>query len=105
MRPAVEKALDVRRPERIAGGLQSGRIGTREKAIVEALKPDAIAAEPLFDPFMAVETELDWIREVGADLEERRTPLAVVKVEIEMVDSNGLSREVEGEALPGPQRL
>jgi hypothetical protein len=61
MRPAIKEGLKVGRIERIAGGLQRLRIGTREKSVVEAFEAAAIAAEALFDPFVAVETELDRI--------------------------------------------
>jgi hypothetical protein len=96
MGPAVEEGrLDVGRPERIAGSLQGGRVGAREKPIVEALKANAIAAEALLHPLMAVETELHRIREIGADLEKGGPPIAVLDVEVVMIDGHRLPREVK----------
>ena len=67
MRPAVEEGLDVTGAQRVAGRLQGGGVGAREKPIVEALKANAIATETLLDPLMTVETELHGIGQVRAD--------------------------------------
>jgi len=95
MRPAVEEGLDVGRPERIAGSLQGGGVGARKEPIVEALEANAIAAEALLHPLMAVETELHRIREIGADLEKGGPPVTVLDVEVVMIDGHRLPREVK----------
>src|SRR4029450_4668203 len=43
--------------------------------------------------------------QIGADLEERRPPLAVVDVEVVVIDRDGLARKVEGDLRPGPRAL
>src|ERR1700674_5206639 len=84
LRPAIEEGLDIRRAQRVAGGLQGRRIRTREEAVVEALKPDALAAQTLLHPLVPVQTQLDGIRDVGADLEKAGTPVSSVDVEVEI---------------------
>jgi hypothetical protein len=79
LRPAVEKRLDVGRPERIARGLECDRIGTGEKPVVERLKPTVSAPQVLLHPLVAVETEFHGIRQIGADLHKCRTPVAIVE--------------------------
>lgn len=44
---------------------------------------------------MTIQTEFDRIRQVRADLEERGTPVAVVEIEVIVVDGNRLARELE----------
>ena len=70
LRPAVKEGLDVSGAEGIAGGLQPGRVGAGEKAIVEARTANAIATEALLDPLMTVETELHRIGQVRADFQK-----------------------------------
>ena len=98
LRPAIEEGLDVAGAQRITGRLQGGGIGTREKAVVETLETNAVPPELLFHPLMAVETNLDRIRQIGADLDERRAPLAIVDVEVVLRGGDPLAREVEGDA-------
>ena len=98
MRPAVEEGLDVGGPERIAGGLQRVGVGAGQEAVVEALEANAIAAEALLHPLVAVETELHRIRQIGPDLQEGRAPVAIVDVEVVVVDGDRLAREVEHRA-------
>ena len=64
-----------------------------ERNPLSRLEADAIPAEALFDPFV-FETELDRIGQIRADLDERRTPVAVVDVEVVVIDRDGLPREV-----------
>lgn len=85
--------------------MQAGGIGTREKAVVEALEPDPLALELLLDPLVPVETELDRVRQVGADLEERGPPFPVLDVEVIMLDRDRLAGEIEGDPRAGPQAL
>ena len=72
MRPAVEEGLDVGGAQGIAGGLQRRTIRTRQKPVIETLEGDVITTKTLLDPLVPVETQLDRIRKVGANLEERR---------------------------------
>ncbi len=44
---------------------------------------------------MPIETQLDGIRHVGADLQKGGTPVSVVDVEIEVFDRHSLPGEVE----------
>lgn len=54
---------------------------------------------------MAVEAELDRVGQVGADLEERRTPVTILDVEVELVDEDRLAREVEADVASGRRAL
>ena len=55
---------------------------------------------------MPVETELDGIRDVGADLQKRRAPVSILDVEVVMVDRDRLPGEVEDRRSPvGVRRL
>jgi hypothetical protein len=96
--PAIKERLHVGGAELIADGLQAWRIGTCEEAIVETLERHARASQLLLDPFVAVETQLDRIREIGPDFQERRPPLGVLDVEVVVIDGDGLAREVERDA-------
>ena len=105
MRPAIEEGLHVGRPERVAGRLQRRRVGTVQKAVVETLEAHPLATEVLLHPLVPVEAELDRIRQVRADLEERRAPVAIVHVEVVVVDGDGLAREIEGNLRAGAGSL
>jgi len=105
MRPAVKEGLDVGGPQRIAGGWQRDGIGTREKPVVERLEPNALATQLLLHPFVAVETEFHRIRQIGADLHERRTPVAIVDVEVVLIDRDPLARELEADLDAGTRLL
>src|SRR5262249_53595196 len=97
MGPPVEESLQVRGAERIARGLKRSRIPTGEKPVVETLEAHALATQLLFDPFMAIQTEFHGVREVGADLHERRTPVAIVEVEVVLIDRYRLAGELEAD--------
>jgi hypothetical protein len=98
LRPAIEEGLDIARAQRITRGLQGGGVGTRQKPIIETLETNPLAPELLLDPLMAVETDLYRVRDVGADLDECRPPLAIVEVEIVLRGRDPLAREVKGHA-------
>ena len=95
MRPPVKKLLQVARPELVTERLQPSGIGAREKAVVETCERDARPAQLLFHPFMPVETQLDRIRDIGPDLDERGAPLRVLRIEVIVIDGDRLSREIE----------
>src|SRR5437899_8730440 len=95
MRPAVEERLNVGGTERIAGGLERGGVGAGEEAVVETFKANAIAAQALLHPLMAVQTQLHRIRQIRADFEKRRPPVSILHVEVIVVDGHRLPREVE----------
>jgi len=69
-----------------------------EEAIVEALEREMLMAHLLLGPPVAVEAELDRVREVGADFQERGTLIAVLHVEIVMIDEDRLAGEVKAHA-------
>jgi hypothetical protein len=52
---------------------------------------------------MTVETEFHGVRQIRADLHERRTPVAIVNIEVVLIDPHGLARELEADlhARPG----
>src|SRR5207237_8943324 len=94
MRPAIKEGLDVGRTEGITGVLESGRVGTGQEPVVEALETNAAACEPLLHPFMAIETELHRIREIAPDITEGGNPVAVMDVDVVEFDGVGHAREV-----------
>jgi hypothetical protein len=81
--------------------LESGRVVAGEKAIVQALKADALAQQLLLDPLVAVQAQLDRVGQVGADFEERRAPVAVLDVVIQMVDIDRLAGELKADGSRG----
>src|SRR6185295_4004037 len=54
---------------------------------------------------MAIQAQLDRVRQVGADFEERRPPVAILEIKVEMVDEDGLPGEVETDASGGRRTL
>src|SRR4029453_2747990 len=98
VRPARSKLLKVAGAELVADRLETRRIGAREKAVVETREGDVGAAQVLFRPLVPVQTQLDRIRDIGADLDERRTPLRVLHVEIVVIHGDRLPREIERHA-------
>src|SRR6202011_107298 len=98
VRPAIEKLLNVTGPELVAEDLQAYRIGARQKAIVETGERDLGAPELLLHPLVPVQTDLDGIRHIRTDLNERRPPVLVLHIEVIMVDGDRLPREVERHA-------
>src|SRR6516225_6356680 len=92
LRPPIEEALNVARPQRITRGLQRHGIGTRQKTIVQTLEADPLSAQLLLHPFVAVQTDLDRVRDVRADLDEGRAPRGILEVEVIVID---------GDRLPG----
>ena len=81
--------------------MQRDRIGTGEKPVVERLEPDALPTQLLLHPFVAIETEFHGVRQIGADLHERRTPVAIVDVEVVLIDRKPLARELEADLDAG----
>src|SRR5216684_1815261 len=95
MGPPIEERLHVRRAECVTGGLERARIGAGEEAVVETLEPDAVAAEGLLDPLVAVETELHRIRQIRPDFEEGGAPGAILHVKVVVIDGDRLPREIK----------
>src|SRR6266540_7180991 len=62
--PAVEEPLHIVRTQRITDRLEPLWLLTGEKAIVQALEADALPPQVLLDPFMAVQTDQNGIRQV-----------------------------------------
>jgi hypothetical protein len=90
--PPIEEGLHVGGPELIADRLQAVRGSAREKAIVEALNT-VRAPELWLHTLVPIQTELDGIRQVGPDLEERRTPLGILHVEVIVIHGRRLAGE------------
>src|ERR1700682_5184713 len=66
-----------------ADRLQCGGIGTGGEPVGQFAEPDTVLGGLAFGPFVAVEPDLDRVREVGADLDERRPEIGVPQIEIE----------------------
>ena len=78
--PPIEEGLHVGWPEAITDRLQMDRIGAGEKPVIQTVKDDAGATQLLLHPRVAVETDLDGIRPVGAERQKRRPPVGVLHV-------------------------
>src|SRR3989442_6255467 len=108
--PAVEEALHVLLPRTVADVLHRLGALARQEPVIAALKPHPFPTKLLLDPLMSVQTDLDGIRQVAADLQERRPPLGILDVEVVVVDGHGLARKLEvdsaarTEALTGLER-
>ncbi len=97
--PAIEERLHVGRPQRIADGLQARGVGAREKAIVETVERDPLPPQLLLHPLVAVEAQLDRIREIRPKLEKGWAPVRILNVEVVVIDRDRLPREVERHSL------
>lgn len=96
--PALEEGLDILRSELIADLLEPCGVLTGQETVVQTLKANALPAQLLLDPLVAIEAELDRIGQIGTDFEKRWTPVAVLDIEIEVVDEDGLAAELEADA-------
>ena len=97
LRPAVEEGLHVGGPQRVARGLEGDWVGTGEKHVVERREPNPLAMELLLHPLVAIETDLHRIRQIGTDLQEAGAPVAIVDVEVGLIDGDPLAREFEAD--------
>jgi hypothetical protein len=93
------------RAELVADFLKTVRLAATEKAVVEAFEGEPVMAHLLLGPLVAIEAELDGIRQVGADLQEGGPPVLVLQVEVVMVDEGWLAREIEANAALWPAAL
>src|SRR5262245_2908128 len=50
---------------------------------------------------MTIQTQLDRVRQIGPDFEKRRPPVAILEVEVKVVDEDGLPAEIEADASAG----
>src|SRR5215813_4338733 len=66
---------------------------TAQNAIVESLKADAFLFQLLLGIFMPVEAELGIVWEIGTELQEEGSEIAVQAVDIELVDHGGGSHQ------------
>src|SRR5262249_61603819 len=98
------EGLHVGGAQRVARGLERHRIGTGEKAVVETLESHALTTELLLHPVMPVETEFHGGRQICTDLHERRSPVAVLHIEIELLDRDPLARALEADLRAGAGR-
>ena len=102
-----KKACTSAGPSAIADGLQT-RSGRRRR---ESRCRDCRSATPArrsccFTHSWPLRQSLIGIRQVGADLQERRPPVAILDVEVVVIDGDRLPREVERDRLPrGPRRF
>lgn len=100
MEPALEELLDVRRTEFIAGLLETPGIGAFPEAMVESFEADALVLALAFGPLVAIETDLDGISGVGADLDETLTELSIVEIEIVVFEEDRLAGVLELDETP-----
>jgi hypothetical protein len=69
--------------------LHRRRLGALGNAIVERLERDASSSKLTLEVLVTVEAELAVVREVGAELDEERTEVAIDAVEVVLVDHRG----------------
>jgi hypothetical protein len=68
--------------EPIADRLEAGRVGGVGEPVGQLAEPDPRLAGLAFGPLVPVDPDLDRVREVGTDLDERRAELVVPEVEV-----------------------
>jgi hypothetical protein len=100
MGPPIEECVNVAGAECVTCRLQGTGIGTREKAVVQALESDPLPTQSLLHPLVAVQADLDRVRHIRADLDEGGSPREVVHVEVIVVHGDRLSSEIERHAAP-----
>src|SRR5205823_5921627 len=81
-------------------------VGTGEQTVVQGLESNATLGQLALEIFMAVETELGRVREVGAKLEEKGAEVLIAAVEVIDVDQGGgiddpRNRAAAGQSLAG----
>jgi hypothetical protein len=79
---SVRKTPDRARAQPVTDGLQRGRIRTGGKPLDSSVNPMPARVAWRLGPLVAVEPDLDRVREVGADLDERRTEIGGPEVEV-----------------------
>jgi hypothetical protein len=84
--PLAQQAVDLGVIQAVADLLQGGRLVAPAHPVVEGLEGDAAFGQLALGVFVAVETELGVVREVGAELEEERAEVAVHAVEVDVID-------------------
>src|SRR5437879_4288629 len=95
MLPAIEEPLHVARAQPIADALQASGIGTPAEAVVEAFEGEFLTARLLLGPLVRVEAQPNRVRQIAADLDEGWTPLAILQIEVVLIDVHRLAREGE----------
>src|ERR1035437_8611020 len=81
--PPVEEPLDSPRSETVTDLLKSGRVRAGGEAVGQRGPLDPHLRGLAFGPLVPVEPNLDRVREVRADLDERGTEVDVPQVEVE----------------------
>src|SRR5207249_6108957 len=89
IQPFGEENFELCWPQRIGQLLKAFGVLTTQEAVVQRLKADAFLSQLAFEPFVAVEVELQTPRSVAADLEEGFAPLAVIQIEVVVVGDDG----------------
>lgn len=70
----------------ITTSLQPRRVATEEKTIVQSLEGNTFMAKLLLSPLVPIQIDLDGERSIAADLDESRSKVCILKIEIVMVD-------------------
>jgi hypothetical protein len=79
LQPAIEERVHVGGAERTGQQLHALGVSTPQEAVVEAVERDALLAQLLFEPLIAVEAYPDRIGQVGADFAEGWSPFEVLE--------------------------
>src|SRR5262245_2450666 len=69
--------------------------GVHAYGATPAIEGDALFAQLLLEPFVAIQAYAGRIRQVSADLDECRSPFRVLQIEVVLLDGDRLARERE----------
>ena len=90
-KPLAEETLHLTRAESVTDLLQGVRILTFSESVIQGPVADPGLMQLTLGPFVPVEPKPDGVRSIGIGLPESFPPLAVPKIEVEMVDESHLS--------------
>src|SRR5213593_4697940 len=102
VRPPIEQLLKVTGPELVTDRLQADGIGARQKPVIETGEGNLLAPQLLFHPLVAIQTDLDRVRYIRADLDEGWSPGGVLQIKVVVIDGYGLPREIERDSALRP---
>jgi hypothetical protein len=84
----------------IADLLQTLGIGALLEAVGQSFEDDAFVLELAFGPLVPIETDLERVGSVGADLDEPLAELGIVEIEIVVFDEDRLAGVLELNETP-----
>ena len=89
--PLAEESLDLFRAQSVTCLLEDVVIGALEKTVVQGFMGNSFLLDLAFRPFVAVDTDANRERCVGADLDEARPEIVIIDVEVVLLHKHGLT--------------